>query len=91
MVSRFLMAADVGDHADDTVPFPASKTETHSVDVPGCKLHVSTHVSSPSAPWLVFVNSLLTNASMWDGVVARLSPHFNIVTYDQRGHGKVRC
>lgn len=84
------MAANVGDHMDDSVPFPASDTKEHTVDVPGCQLHVRTHTSNPAHPWLVFVNSLLTNHSMWDGVVARMSEKFNIVTYDQRGHGKVQ-
>jgi len=39
------------------------------------------------APWLVLANSLATNLSLWDGLVARLSPRFRILRYDQRGHG----
>jgi pimeloyl-ACP methyl ester carboxylesterase len=35
----------------------------------------------------VFVNSLMTNQKMWDGVLPRLSKKYNLITYDQRGHG----
>ncbi len=37
---------------------------------------------------LIFSNSLGTNLSMWEQQVAILSPHFNILRYDTRGHGK---
>ena len=39
------------------------------------------------APWVVFSNSLATNLSMWDEQVARLHGKFQILRYDQRGHG----
>lgn len=53
----------------------------------GVNLATRVHFHSMQAPWLVLVNSLMTNLTMWDAVVPTLSGHFNIVTYDQRGHG----
>ena len=40
------------------------------------------------APWLIFSNSLATNLSMWDHQAQVLSTRFQILRYDQRGHGK---
>nr|VWO95552.1 N/A [Ganoderma boninense] len=40
------------------------------------------------APWVVLVNSLLTNLTMWDAVQPALSAHYNVLAYDQRGHGQ---
>lgn len=40
-----------------------------------------------SAPVLVLVNSLGTDARIWDEVVDELLPHYQILTYDKRGHG----
>ncbi len=37
---------------------------------------------------LIFSNSLGTNLSMWEAQLVFLSPHFNILRYDTRGHGK---
>ncbi len=39
------------------------------------------------APWVVFSNSLATNFSMWDDQAAALGDKFQILRYDQRGHG----
>jgi 3-oxoadipate enol-lactonase len=39
------------------------------------------------APWVVFSNSLATNLSMWDDQAAALGDKFQILRYDQRGHG----
>jgi len=39
------------------------------------------------APVLALVNSLGTDARIWDGVIARLSPRYRILSYDKRGHG----
>ena len=39
------------------------------------------------APWVVFSNSLATNLSMWDDQAAALADKFQILRYDQRGHG----
>lgn len=38
-------------------------------------------------PWLVFSNSVATDLTMWDEQVAKLKNRFQILRYDQRGHG----
>jgi len=37
--------------------------------------------------WLVFVNSLGTDHRIWEPVAAALTPGWNVLTYDKRGHG----
>jgi 3-oxoadipate enol-lactonase len=39
------------------------------------------------APWVAFSNSLATNLSMWDDQAEALGDKFQILRYDQRGHG----
>lgn len=39
------------------------------------------------APVLALVNSLGTDARIWDGVVALLADRYRLVSYDKRGHG----
>jgi len=39
------------------------------------------------APVLLLSNSLGTTSAMWDPQVSRLSSHFLVLRYDQRGHG----
>ena len=39
------------------------------------------------APALALVNSLGTDARIWEGVIDRLLPHYRIISYDKRGHG----
>ncbi|KAM0793531.1 hypothetical protein ACM66B_000969 [Microbotryomycetes sp. NB124-2] len=89
MVSRLLVTLDVGDMGDVSVPLPETTQEEHDVEVEsGVSLHVRTAKRDGSAPWLVFVNSLMTNQKMWDSVLPRLSKSYNLLTFDQRGHGK---
>ena len=38
-------------------------------------------------PAVVFSNSLGSDLRIWDGVAARLLPHYQVVRYDLRGHG----
>lgn len=91
MVSRLLVTLDVGDMGEQSVPLPESEQSEHDVEVEeGVKLHVRVAKRGDDAPWLVFVNSLMTNQKMWDGVLPRLSKKYNLITFDQRGHGKVR-
>lgn len=40
------------------------------------------------APVLVFSNSLGTDHGMWQPQVNELKSHFNVITYDTRGHGE---
>ncbi|KAF8877942.1 Alpha/Beta hydrolase protein [Gymnopilus junonius] len=76
MVSRFLLATDVAGISDVEVPWPVDKKE-HFVSVPSFPpastpshtIHAVTLTTSPSAPWLVFANSLLTDWAMWSYIV----------------------
>ena len=43
---------------------------------------------NPGLPRIVLIHSLALDASIWDGVVARLAIHGDILTYDCRGHGR---
>src|SRR5579864_5327331 len=43
---------------------------------------------NPDLPRIVLIHSLALDASIWDGVVARLAIHADILTYDCRGHGR---
>ncbi|GAA6018659.1 hypothetical protein JCM10207_008999 [Rhodosporidiobolus poonsookiae] len=89
MVSRLLVTLDVGDMGEKSVPLPETEQSEHDVEVEeGVSLHVRVAKRTESAPWLVFVNSLMTNQKMWDFVLPRLSKTYNLITYDQRGHGK---
>jgi 3-oxoadipate enol-lactonase len=49
-------------------------------------LHYRLHGRS-DAPALVLVNSLGTDARIWDAVIERLAPQYRILSYDKRGHG----
>ena len=61
----------------------------HAVPVPSCTLHVETLTVNPTAPWLVFANSLLTDITLWSPIMpALLSKGYNIILFDQRGHGR---
>lgn len=42
---------------------------------------------NPGLPRIVLIHSVAMDASIWDGVVARLAVHADILTYDCRGHG----
>lgn len=92
MVSRFLLAADVDDHARVMMPFPSAHCQERTLFVaPGVTInaYVVKHDAEENKPWLVFVNSLMTDYTMWEGAMARLSVNYNLIAYDQRGHGKV--
>jgi 3-oxoadipate enol-lactonase len=52
----------------------------------GTLLHYRT-CGPEGAPALVFVNSLGTDARIWDAVIASLSTEFFCLSYDKRGHG----
>ena len=42
----------------------------------------------PRAPRIALIHSLGVDRSMWDGVVAVMKDHAEILTYDCRGHGR---
>jgi 3-oxoadipate enol-lactonase len=42
---------------------------------------------APTAPALLFINSIATTRELWARQVPRLSKSFRVITYDARGHG----
>jgi pimeloyl-ACP methyl ester carboxylesterase len=42
----------------------------------------------PGAPWLVLLNALLTDATLWAGALPHLTPRFRVLTFDGRGQGR---
>jgi 3-oxoadipate enol-lactonase len=50
-------------------------------------IHYEATGIDPDRKTIVFVNSLGTDFRIWHDVAALLSPHFNIVLHDKRGHG----
>lgn len=53
-----------------------------------------TLITSPSAPWIVFANSLLTDWTMWSYVIPYFLDYssgagtYNLLLHSQRGHGR---
>ncbi|KAF8815525.1 alpha/beta-hydrolase [Phlegmacium glaucopus] len=110
MVSRFLLATDVAGISDMEVPWPVDKKE-HFVSLPSFPpaltsthtIHAITLITSPTAPWLVFANSLLTDWTMWNYIIPYFldlpsststipdstaqKQTYNILLHSQRGHG----
>ncbi|WP_077963284.1 3-oxoadipate enol-lactonase [Ensifer adhaerens] len=58
------------------------------LDLPSHRLHYRIDGDQSGKPWLLFCNSLGTDLSMWDAQVDDLSPHFRVLRYDRRGHGR---
>ena len=52
-----------------------------------CPIAYTIH-SAAKVPRVVLIHSLALDASVWDGVVARLAGRAEILTYDCRGHGR---
>ncbi|KAF8960696.1 Alpha/Beta hydrolase protein [Flammula alnicola] len=101
MVSRFLLGTDVAGLSDTEVPWPVEKKE-HFISLPSFPpsstpthtIHAVTLITSPSAPWLVFANSLLTDWTMWSYTIPYFldlpsseTTSYNILLHSQRGHG----
>jgi 3-oxoadipate enol-lactonase len=42
---------------------------------------------APTAPTLLFINSIATTRDLWARQVSRLAKSFRVITYDARGHG----
>lgn len=61
---------------------------SHFVESAGIKLHAKVSILSNDAPWLLFSNSLMTDLAIWDHQAEHFSNRFNILRYDQRGHGQ---
>ena len=58
----------------------------HTAIINDIVLHYRTH-GRADAPALVLVNSLGTDARIWDGLIALMSDRYRIISYDKRGHG----
>src|SRR5690606_2610261 len=56
------------------------------VRINGVLLHYRL-VGPAGAPVVALVNSLGTDARIWDGVIAQLSSRYRVLSYDKRGHG----
>ncbi len=53
----------------------------------GVHLHTTIH-DNTDAPTVVLSHSWVCTTALWDHVIAALSPHYRVVGYDQRGHGR---
>jgi len=53
----------------------------------GIRLHYRIQ-GEPGAPWMVMLNGLMSDVTMWAGVLPALAPHFRILTFDGRGQGR---
>ncbi len=94
LVSRFLVALDVDDRSFQDVPAPRSKDELYQEYPVYIDPHITLHTrvywnkTDSGAPVLLFINSLLTNLTMWSAIVSTLSHKFTLIFFDQRGHGR---
>lgn len=58
------------------------------VEVNGLQFRCAlTRTAGADRPWLLFSNSLMTDLTIWDEQVAAFATRYNILRYDQRGHG----
>jgi len=53
----------------------------------GLKLHYRVQ-GNPEGPWLVLLNGLLSDTTMWAGVLPGLVDRFRVLTFDSRGQGR---
>ena len=53
----------------------------------GVQLHYRAQ-GPPGAPWLVLINGLLSDTTMWAGVLPGLTGTFRVLTFDCRGQGR---
>lgn len=58
------------------------------VEHDGLRFRCCVNRAGDGAPWIVFSNSLLTDVSVWDAQAALLAGQYNVLRYDQRGHGE---
>jgi len=54
----------------------------------GCSIFSRRDLADPDAPWLVFSNSLMTDHTVWENQALHFGNRYNILRYDQRGHGR---
>ncbi|PLW12331.1 hypothetical protein PCANC_18314 [Puccinia coronata f. sp. avenae] len=88
MVSRILVGLEVGDDRDQSVELPGLETRCEKLTMSdGTRLHVRYQLMG-SRPTLMFCNSLLSNMGMWNWILPSLATKYNLVCFDQRGHGQ---
>ena len=58
---------------------------SENVAVNATRLHAQ--VDGALGPWVVLLNSLAADLSMWDPQIPALTQRFRVLRYDQRGHG----
>ncbi|MFC0278452.1 alpha/beta fold hydrolase [Falsigemmobacter intermedius] len=59
------------------------------VTTPAARLRVRVQrAAEADRPWVIFSNSLATSHRIWDAQAEMLSGRFNLLRYDQRGHGE---
>ena len=63
-------------------------SEIEWVDHDGLRFRCSVQRAGAYRPWIVFANSILTNLSLWDEQAVALAGRYNVLRYDQRGHGQ---
>ena len=95
MVSRVIVALQIEpeaavhaavDATDPSKDRPARVQSSGRVNVPGAA--IAYRIEGPEgAPVLMLGNSLATEMSMWEPVLARLTSRFRVLRYDMRGHG----
>lgn len=57
------------------------------IGINGTTLALQVDRATANAPWVVFGNSLLTDYRIWNAQARAFSGRFNVLRYDQRGHG----
>lgn len=58
-----------------------------SVETDGAQLNCRAEGPGDGAQWIVFSNSLATDLGIWDAQRGALADRWNLLRYDQRGHG----
>lgn len=65
----------------------SDNTQSLDLAVDGTHLNFRLDRSGPQSPWLLFSNSLATSLEIFDAQAAAFAGRFNILRYNQRGHG----
>jgi len=60
--------------------------DRHGAISDGARIDYSV-AGAPTAPALLFINSIATTRELWARQVSRLSRSFRVISYDARGHG----
>jgi len=88
MVSRMLVGLEIGDDRDHSVDLPGLETRFEKMAMSDDTQLIVRYQLMGSRPTLMFCNSLLTNMRMWNWILPSLATKYNLVCFDQRGHGQ---